>query len=153
MKVNQQKELASKVLNAGKDRIWLDPDRLDEIGNAITRQDIKNLARSGAIKVKPEETVSKHRVRKREIQKKKGRQKGPGKRKGSKNARTSSKEKWITKIRALRKELRNLIKKKKVEKKEYRKLYKMAKSGSLRNKNHLYLQVKKVKESRTLSSD
>lgn len=45
-----QKNLAGKILEAGKRRIKLDPERLSEIKEAITRSDIKSLIKSGAIK-------------------------------------------------------------------------------------------------------
>ena len=41
MNLKLQKELARKVLKVGKDRVWIDPDHLEEIKEAITRADIK----------------------------------------------------------------------------------------------------------------
>ena len=52
MKLDKKKILASKALNVGARRIQFDINRLDEIKEAITRQDIKDLHSSGAIKIK-----------------------------------------------------------------------------------------------------
>ena len=52
MTLDKKKILASKALNVGARRIQFDINRLDEIKEAITRQDIKDLHSSGAIKIK-----------------------------------------------------------------------------------------------------
>ena len=52
MKLDKKRALASKVLNVGKERVIFVNTRLEEIKNAITRQDIKDLLREGAIKSK-----------------------------------------------------------------------------------------------------
>ena len=43
MKLDKKKTIAARVLNVGKDRVWFNPERLQEIKEAITRQDIKDL--------------------------------------------------------------------------------------------------------------
>jgi len=72
MKLNTQKNLASKILEAGKRRIKLDPERLSEIKEAITRSDIKSLIKSGAIKKLNKRGVSRVRARFILVQKRKG---------------------------------------------------------------------------------
>jgi len=52
MKLDLKKKLAAKTLKVGLGRVKLDTERLDEIKEAITRQDIKDLVASGAISVK-----------------------------------------------------------------------------------------------------
>ena len=52
MKLNKKKELAVKILGVGKSRIIFEKSRLEEIKDAITRQDIRDLAASGAIKIR-----------------------------------------------------------------------------------------------------
>lgn len=49
MKLNKKKELAARTLNVGKDRIIFNIQRLEEIKEAITKQDIKDLISSKAI--------------------------------------------------------------------------------------------------------
>ena len=50
--MNKKKVLASKVLKVGKGRIIFDINRLDEIKEAITKQDIRDLHSQGAIKIR-----------------------------------------------------------------------------------------------------
>ncbi|MDO8508416.1 MAG: 50S ribosomal protein L19e [Nanoarchaeota archaeon] len=52
MKLNKKKELAARTLHVGKNRIVFNLQRLDEIKEAITKQDIKDLVNSHAIIVK-----------------------------------------------------------------------------------------------------
>jgi len=49
MKLDLKKNLAAKTLKVGRDRVQFDNTRLEEIKEAITRQDIRDLATSGAI--------------------------------------------------------------------------------------------------------
>ena len=52
MKLEKKCALAARALNVGKERIIFNQNRLAEIKEAITRQDIKDLLSSGAIIVK-----------------------------------------------------------------------------------------------------
>ena len=49
----KKKELAAKALKVGKGRIKFVNARLDEIKEAITKQDIKDLVLSGSIIINP----------------------------------------------------------------------------------------------------
>ena len=51
MQLNKKKELAARTLKVGKGRIVFNKERLDEIKEAITKQDIKELKQSGAIMI------------------------------------------------------------------------------------------------------
>ena len=52
MQLAKKKELASKVLKTGKNRIIFTEENLSEIKEAISRQDILDLHKAGAIKIK-----------------------------------------------------------------------------------------------------
>lgn len=52
MNLRKKKELAAKTLKVGKDRIVFVEARKDEIKEAITKQDIRDLKQEGAILVK-----------------------------------------------------------------------------------------------------
>ena len=54
MKLENKRELASRALNIGKGRIVFNIQRLSEIKEAITKQDIRDLKESGAIFIKEE---------------------------------------------------------------------------------------------------
>ena len=75
-----------------------------------------------------------HAAKIRRIQKKKGRRRGLGRRKGKKTARKSKKEAWMRQIRGVRKYLRKLRDSGIITRKEYRRLYMLAKGGYIRTK-------------------
>ena len=52
MNLGKKKKLSAKALEVGKERIVFLKPRLDEIKEAITRQDIKDLEKEGAIIIK-----------------------------------------------------------------------------------------------------
>ena len=49
----KKRDLAAKTMKVGKDRITFVRARLEEIKEAITKQDIRDLVASGAIMIKP----------------------------------------------------------------------------------------------------
>lgn len=141
MNLALQKRIAAKILKCSEDRVWFNPSSLEDIKEAITRQDIRLLIKKGAIKKKQKKGISKVRSKKKKLQKKKGRQKGHGSRKGKKTARLPKKEAWMMKIRAQRKVLRMLKEKNLLDEKTYRRLYRKATGGVFRSKKHLMLYI------------
>lgn len=135
--LKNQKRMAAEVLDVGENRVWIDPDETERVEEAITRQDIRNLVEGGTIKKKKEKGTSKARAKKNKKQKQKGQRKGHGSRKGKKTARKSDKDKWMERIRAIRKELKQMREDEVVTSEEYRKLYDMAKGGFFRDTKHL----------------
>ncbi|MCC4771253.1 50S ribosomal protein L19e [Methanosarcina sp. DH2] len=132
-----QRKLASKVLECGLDRVWLNPEASEEIASAITREDIRGLIEKGTIKAKPVKGVSRGRARALAAKRKYGHCKGHGSRKGKKGARTPKKEQWIKKIRALRNRLKELRADGALDKSVYCRLYRKAKGGEYRSVSHL----------------
>jgi len=116
-------------LKVGQNRVWIDPEKTDDIEVAITREEIRKLIHEGAIKPLREKGISHARARIVHEKKKKGRRRGPGSRTGSSHAKISKKEAWMSKIRALRKRLRELKTSRIIAESAYRKLYRMASSG------------------------
>lgn len=143
MNLRPQRRMAADVLDVGSDRVWIDPDRVHDVEEAITKQDIRNLVESGVIQKKPKKGSSRGRARKKLSQKKKGRQKGHGRRKGGQGGRKSSKDEWMEKIRSLRKELRRMRDEEEIPRSDYRRLYNMAKGGFFRNKKHMQIYIDK----------
>ncbi|NOQ56389.1 MAG: 50S ribosomal protein L19e [Nanohaloarchaea archaeon] len=146
MNTRQQKELAARMLKVGKDRVWLSPDNAEDISSAITRHDIRTLVDKGVIKVSPLTGQSRVRARKIAEQKKKSLRSGFGSRKGTAKTRSNPKSQWMKKIRSLRVELLKLKAKEIILSTEYTKLYRLSTSGFFRNKSHLNLYIKKLKE-------
>ena len=98
MNLSKKKELAKKTLGIGKRRILFDNQKLTEIKEAITKQDIKDLQAEGIITIKPitgRRTVTKRKTRR-----------GPGKIKKTINKRKQIYVKMTRKLREYVKELR-----------------------------------------------
>ena len=133
----KQREIAAKVLKVGKNRVWLDPAATEDLTEAITRENIRDLIEEGAIKKKDKTGVSRGRARKLAMKKVVGRRKRQGSRKGAQGARGGKKRRWITKIRALRRRLKELKDDGEIDKTIYHLLYRRAKGGQIRNLSHL----------------
>ncbi|NPB02729.1 MAG: 50S ribosomal protein L19e [Methanopyri archaeon] len=141
MNLRSQRRMAADILKCGVHRVWIDPERMDEVARAQTKDDIRRLIKEGVIRKKPIKGQSRVRARKRHEQRKKGRQRGPGRRKGAKGARMPRKRQWIQRIRAIRRELRRLRDEGKIDRSTYRKLYMMAKGGYFRDRSHLLMYI------------
>ena len=137
MNLTTQKKLAAKILKVGVNRVWIDPDHLEEVSRAITRSSVRALINDGIIKARPATGISSYRSKKNAEQKKKGRRKGHGSRKGAKKARTPKKQAWMSTIRSLRVVLKDMRDNDEIDRTTYRKLYNMAKGGSFRSKSYI----------------
>ncbi len=143
MSLTSQRRIASKILEVGLNRVWINPDRIDQIETAITRSDIDHLIRTGVITARREKGVSRGRARILALKRRQGRRRGPGSREGKKTARHSDHRHWITTIRAVRRRLQELKENKVVSNEVYRKVYRMAKGGAFKTVANLqqYVQV------------
>ena len=137
MNLTTQKRLAASILKVGLNRVWIDPERMEEVSMAITREGVKQLINNGAIKAKPQKGISSYRSKKLAEQKKKGKRKGRGSVKGAKKARNPKKQEWMTTIRALRKDLKEMRDANEIDDTTYRKLYIMSKGGAFRSKSYM----------------
>lgn len=124
-KLDFQKRVAADLLGCGVTRVRFDPERLDEIADAITREEIRYLIKDGAIYKAPEQGISRARVREKK--------RGPGSRKGAKYSRVSRKERWMAKVRAQRRKLRELREKRMITPSDYRRVYLMVKAGTFKS--------------------
>jgi len=137
MKLNVQKRLAADILKCSKKRIRLGTENAEEIKEAITKADIKELINDKIIVKKQKTGVSRVRARKRQIQKKSGKRRGHGKRKGKSTARLPKKEAWMAKIRVQRSFVKELKTKELIDKKTFRATYNKCKGGFFRSKRHI----------------
>ncbi len=146
MSLKTQRRLAAEILKVGENRVWIDPEEIESVETAITREDIRKLIHEGVIKAIPEKGVSRARARILHEKRKKGRRRGHGKRSGASKARLSKKEAWMMRIRALRKNLREWRDKRLITQTIYRKLYKMASSGVFKSVADLkrYIETNKL---------
>lgn len=135
--LRNQRRMAASIMKCGKTKVWMDPDRLEEIAKAVTRNDVLILVNGGAIKSLHKQGISRGRHKYLLHQRRKGRRTGQGSRKGSKYARLPKKERWIRTIRPIRTYLRQLRDETKIDAHTYRVYYRKAKGGVFRSKQHL----------------
>ncbi len=140
MNTSSQKRIAAQVLKCGKSRVKL--KEAQEVEEALTRQDVRDLVQKGEIYKEQKKGTSKFASKKRLAQKKKGRMRGMGKRKGTIGARKKDKTKWIETVRAQRSLLRELRDNGKIDVSLYRKLYMRVKGGFFRNRSHIMMYLK-----------
>lgn len=141
MKLNVQKRLAADILKCSSKRVQLDKERLADIKEAITKIDIRNLIKEKAISKKPVKSVSRARARASQRQKRAGKRRGHGSRKGTANARESEKKVWINHARAQRDMLKKMKENGLITPSVYRELYKRSKGGFFRSRKHLRLYI------------
>jgi len=130
LSLKSQRRLAAQLLKVGANRVWIDPDRVEDVEVAITRAEIRKLIHEGAIRHLPAKGVSRVRARVLHEKKKKGLRRGPGTRKGSIRAKITKKESWMLRIRALRNTLREWKANRVISEGAYRRLYLVAGSGT-----------------------
>lgn len=134
-----QKKLAADILKVGVGRVWIDPDSMKDVKEAITRDDVRNLIKTGAIRAKQKTGISRGRARHTLSQKRKGRQKGHGSRKGKPNARQNLKETWVNNIRLQRSFFKELKGKSLISVSTYRLLRTKSKGGFFKGKRRVKL--------------
>jgi large subunit ribosomal protein L19e len=143
LNLRSKRRLAASVMNVGEDRVIFDEEYSDLIQDAITRSTIRGLIGFGAIRAAPERGISRGRLRAKSKKLKRGR--GPGSFEGAKFARSPRKERWVTKVRALRWRLKVARDRGEISKDAYRLLYKQVKGGQVRGVKHLFELMKEAK--------
>jgi large subunit ribosomal protein L19e len=140
MDAGSQKRIAAGLMKCGVSRVRI--KQTEEVEEALTREDIRGLIQKGVIWSVQKKGTSKFASKKRLVQKKKGRMRGPGRRKGTKGARKNDKTKWIEKVRPLRKLLADLRENGQISREDYGMLYRRVKGGFFRNKKHILYYMK-----------
>lgn len=140
--LGNQRRVAATILKCGVNRVWIDPNRTEDVAIAVTREDVRGLITSGFIRARQKHGSSRGRIRFAKAQRSKGKRKGQGSRKGAKFARFPKKQRWISTIRPIRAQLREFRDQDLIDRRIYRKFYLYAKGGMFKNKGHLITHLK-----------
>lgn len=126
MNLSNKKSLVAKTLRVGKGRVVFNIQRLDEIKEAMTKQDVRDLYNSGAI------AIAEIKGSRRKEQRTTRRRAGSIKKKVDKSKRT-----YITLTRKLRRHLKEILLQGKITRSQYWLLRKEIRSRNFRSKAHL----------------
>jgi large subunit ribosomal protein L19e len=138
-----KKRLVARVTRVGVNRVRLDSDHLDDVADAITRQNIRSLITAKKISIKPIVGTSKGRSHTKKAQKHK-RGTTQGSKKGRKGARVGKKDVYVAKVRSLRRLLKIAKDRKELTNPEFWALYKKVGGNTVRNKAHLRLLMEEI---------
>lgn len=142
-----KKRLASRVTSVGIHRIKFDTDHLDDVADAITRENIRSLITANTIKIKSITGTSRGRAQTKKAQKNK-RGTTQGSKQGRKGARVGKKEVYVAKVRSLRRLLKIAKDRKDLTNPEFWILYKKIGGNTVRNKAHLRILMEEIKVKR-----
>ena len=142
-----KKRLAARVTGVGVHRIKFDTDHLDDIADAITRENIRSLITANTIKIKSFTGTSRGRAQTKKDQKNK-RGTTQGSKQGRKGARVGKKEVYVAKVRSLRRLLKIAKDRKDLTNPEFWSLYKKVGGNTVRNKAHLRTLMEEIKVKR-----
>ncbi|MDH3501585.1 MAG: 50S ribosomal protein L19e [Nitrosopumilus sp.] len=138
-----KKRLVSRVTGVGIHRVKFDSDHLDDVADAITRENIRSLITANTIKIKPIVGTSKGRAHTKKAQRNKRGTK-QGSKQGRKGARVGKKEIYVAKVRSLRRLLKIAKDRKDLTNPEFWALYKKVGGNTVRNKAHLRLLMEEI---------
>ena len=138
-----KKRLAARVTGVGVHRIKFDSDHLDDVADAITRENIRSLITANTIQIKSFTGTSRGRAQNKKDQKNKRGSK-PGAKQGRKGARIGKKEIYVAKVRSLRRLLKIAKERKDITNPEFWSLYKKVGGNTVRNKAHLRLLIEET---------
>lgn len=125
MNLGKKKELAKRTFNVGKERIVFAKSRLEDIKEAITKQDMRDLKKDKAI-------IIKEKKGRRKVKKKRKRSPGNIRKRGRKR-----KKDYVLLTRKLRKYVSEMESQGKISKEKANEIRKKIRNKMFRSKSHL----------------
>lgn len=141
--LRDKRELAARTLGVGANRLRFEPEYMEDVIDAITRDDIRSLVTARTIYVVEKKGTSRGRARAKHLKNKK-RGRGSGSKKGRKGAREGKKQIWVKNVRAQRRHIKIMKDRGDIDKKAFWSLYKKINGGHVRSLSHLRELVKEV---------
>jgi large subunit ribosomal protein L19e len=141
MDLTTKKRIAAAILKCGVNRVVFDESAAASIKEAITKSDMRSLINQGIVRAAQKKGVSRVRANKRLVQRRLGRQRGSGSRKGPRTARARPKAVWMIKVRSQRALLQELREKNKISQEQFKELYRKAKGDFFRSRRHILLYI------------
>ncbi len=142
--LRKKRELIARVLGVGLNRVRFEPDKLDDIADAITRDDMRSLIRNGTIWTVKVRGISRSRAEKK-LKTRRKRGTSAGSKKGKKTARVGKKEVYVKRTKAMRRHLKILKARNEIDGETFWALYKKIKGGNVRSLSHLRELAKQAK--------
>ena len=133
MDTHSQKRMAARILGIGVSRVRVSADK--EVGEALTRDDVRQLIQKNLITILPAQGNPGGHRRHLLKQKEKGRRNKQGSRRGTASARTPTKQAWMKRIRAQRRALAAV--RSRMEPADYVTTYRRIKGGMFRSVSHV----------------
>ncbi len=134
MNLGKKKDLAKRTFNVGKERIVFVGSRLNEIKEHITKQDMRDLKKDGAI-------IIKEIKGRKKAKKKRPRSTGNIRKKVSRR-----KEEYMAVTRKLRKYVSELKRRGKISKEDAEEIRKKIRNKAFRSKSHLKTHIGEIKK-------
>ena len=142
-----KKRLVARVTGVGVHRVRFDADHLEDVADAITRENIRSLITANTIKIKSFTGTSRGRAHTKKAQRNKRGTK-QGSKQGRKGARVGKKEAYVAKVRSLRRLLKIAKDRKDLTNPEFWLLYKKVGGNTVRNKAHLRSLMEEIRAKR-----
>lgn|ERR671925_45344 len=134
--IRKKRELIARILGVGVNRVRFEPDKLDDVADSITRENMRTLINNGTIwTIKPKGTSTARAKAKLAVRRKRGT--STGSKKGKKSARTGKKQVYVARIRAMRYHLKVLKDRNDITRGIYWSLYRKVNGGQVRSLAHL----------------
>ncbi|MGI0008022.1 MAG: 50S ribosomal protein L19e [Nitrosopumilaceae archaeon] len=139
-----KRQLVSRILGVGANRVRFDSDHLNDVADAITRDNIRSLVTAKIIEIKSIKGTSRGRAHFKKHQRRRRGTK-QGSKKGRKGARIGKKEVYVKRIRAMRHQIKVSKSRKEITNKDYWNLYKQVGGNQVRNLAHLRSLIEEIR--------